>query len=109
MPKFARALRAAAGVLAAQNYLNQPVTVLEQVLTGTYADGLGGVKRVPDRVSFEPYPYQSMALWMMTQMKRWGQVKGDVRWRDVAEQVYLATDAGARMRDAGLTVPPSAS
>ena len=23
------------------NYLNQPVTVVEQVLTGTFADGLG--------------------------------------------------------------------
>ena len=97
-----------AGVIAAQNYLNQPVTVVEQALTGTYADGLGGVKRVPDRVSFEPYPYQSMALWIMTQMKRWGQVKGDVHWRDVAEQVYLATDAGAKMRELGLSVPASA-
>ncbi len=97
-----------AGVIAAQNYLNQPETVVEQALTGTYADGLGGVKRVPDRVSFEPFPYQSMALWIMTQMKRWGQVKGDLQWRDVAEQVYLATDAGARMKDLGLTVPGSA-
>ena len=26
------------------NYLNQPVTVMEQALTGTYADGLGGIK-----------------------------------------------------------------
>jgi len=97
-----------AGVIAAQNYLNQPVTVVEQALTGTYADGLGAIKRVPDRVSFEPFPYQSMALWIMTQMKRWGQVKGDVQWRDVAEQVYLATDAGAKMRELGLTVPASA-
>ncbi len=97
-----------AGVIAAQNYLNQPVTVVEQALTGTYADGLGAVKRVPDRVSFEPFPYQSMALWIMTQMKRWGQVKGDVQWRDVAEQVYLATDAGSKMRDLGLAVPASA-
>ncbi len=97
-----------AGVIAAQNYLNQPVTVVEQALTGTYADGLGGVKRVPDRVSFEPFPYQSMALWIMTQMKRWGQIKGDVRWRDVAEQVYLATDAGAKMRELGMTPPASA-
>jgi len=97
-----------AGVIAAQNYLNQPQTVVEQALTGTYADGLGGVKRVPDRVSFEPFPYQSMALWIMTQMKRWGQVKGDLQWRDVAEQVFLATDAGARMKDLGLTVPASA-
>jgi nitrate/nitrite transport system substrate-binding protein len=66
------------GVISAQNYLNQPPTVVEQALTGTYADGLGGVQRVPDRVSFEPFPYQSMALWIMTQMKRWGQVKGDL-------------------------------
>ena len=41
----------------------------------------------------------------MTQMKRWGQIKGDVAWRDIAQQVYLATDAAARMKDAGLTPP----
>ena len=97
-----------AAVVAGQNYLNQPETVVEQSLTGTYADGLGGVKRVPDRVSFEPFPYQSMALWIMTQMKRWGQVKGDLQWRDVAQQVYLATDAGAKMKELGMTVPASA-
>ena len=96
-----------AAVISAQNYLNQPETVVEQALTGTYADGLGGVKRVPDRVGFEPFPYQSMALWIMTQMKRWGQVKGDLQWRDVAQQVYLATDAGAKMKELGLTVPGS--
>jgi len=97
-----------AGVIAGQNYLNQPVTVVEQALTGTYADGLGGVKRQPDRVSFEPFPYQSMALWIMTQMKRWGQVRGDIPWRDVAEQVFLATEAGDKMRELGLTPPASA-
>jgi len=97
-----------AGVIAGQNYLNQPVTVVEQALTGTYADGLGAVKRQPDRVSFEPFPYQSMALWIMTQMKRWGQVRGDIRWRDVAEQVFLATEAEAKMRELGLTPPANA-
>jgi nitrate/nitrite transport system substrate-binding protein len=97
-----------ADVISAQNYLNQPPTVVEQSLTGTYADGLGTVKHVPDRVSFEPFPYQSMALWIMTQMKRWGQVKGDLQWRDVAQQVYLATDAGAKMKELGLPAPDSA-
>ena len=29
------------------NYLNQPLTVVEQVLTGTFADGLGNVQRCP--------------------------------------------------------------
>jgi len=97
-----------ADVISAQNYLNQPPTVVEQALTGTYADGLGTVQRVPDRVSFEPFPYQSMALWIMTQMKRWGQVKGDLQWREVAQQVYLATDAGAKMKELGLPTPDSA-
>ena len=95
-------------MISAQNYLNQPPTVVEQSLTGTYADGLGTVQRVPDRVSFEPFPYQSMALWIMTQMKRWGQVKGDLQWREVAQQVYLATDAGAKMKELGLPTPDSA-
>ena len=30
-----------AEAIAPANYLNQPVTVLEQILTGTFADGLG--------------------------------------------------------------------
>ena len=28
----------------------------------------------------------------MTQMKRWGQIKGDVDYAGVAEQVFLATE-----------------
>ena len=37
-----------AEAIAPANYLNQPVTVVEQVLTGTYADGLGNVQKVPE-------------------------------------------------------------
>ena len=94
-----------AGIISAQNYLNQPLTVVEQALTGTYADGLGGIKRVPERVSFDPFPYGAMAVWIMTQMKRWGQVKGDIAWKDVATEVFLTADAAAAMKEAGLTPP----
>jgi nitrate/nitrite transport system substrate-binding protein len=94
-----------AKVISAQNYLNQPETVVTQALTGTYADGLGAVKKVPDRVSFEPFPYDSMALWIMTQMKRWGQVKGDLQWNDVARQVFLDTDCAKLMQETGATPP----
>jgi nitrate/nitrite transport system substrate-binding protein len=97
-----------ATAIAAPNYLNQPTTVVEQVLTGTYADGLGAIQKDPNRIGFAPFPWQSMALWIMTQMKRWGQIKGDVNWRGVAEQVFLATDAAAKMKEAGLAVPASA-
>ncbi|MGG5821192.1 CmpA/NrtA family ABC transporter substrate-binding protein [Falsiroseomonas sp. HW251] len=97
--------REVANAIAGQNYLNQPPTVVEQVLTGTFADGLGQVRRVPDRIGFDPFPWHSMAMWIMTQMKRWGQLQRDVDYRQVAEQVFLATDAAKAMRDLGQPVP----
>ncbi|CAL76582.1 putative nitrate ABC transporter (Substrate-binding protein) (ntrA-like protein) [Bradyrhizobium sp. ORS 278] len=94
-----------AEAIAPANYINAPVTVLEQVLTGTYADGLGGVKTDPKRVDFDPFPWQSFAVWMLTQMKRWGQIKGEVDYKAVAEQIYLATDTRKVMTEMGLTPP----
>ena len=44
----------------------------------------------------------------LTQMKRWGQISGEVDYKSVAEQVYLATDTGKVMKDMGLT-PPATS
>ena len=85
------------------------MSVLDQVLTGTYADGLGGVKHDPDRVTFDPFPWESFAVWILTQMKRWGQVKGDVDYATIAKQVFLATDAARAMKDAGLTPPAGVS
>jgi nitrate/nitrite transport system substrate-binding protein len=96
-----------AAAIAGQNYLNQPPTVVEQVLTGTFADGLGQVRRVPDRIGFDPFPWHSMAVWILTQMKRWGQIRGDVDYAGVAQQVFLALDAGKAMREMGLSVPTS--
>jgi nitrate/nitrite transport system substrate-binding protein len=93
--------------IAPANYLNQPVQVLEQVMTGHFADGLGKVRNVPDRVDFDPFPWQSMAVWMLTQMKRWGYLKGDVNYKQIAEQVFLATDARKRLKEMGLPAPAS--
>ena len=98
-----------ATAIAAPNYLNQPVTVVEQVLTGTYADGLGKVLTDPDRIDFDPMPWGSFAVWILTQMKRWGQVKGDVDYQKIASEVFLATDAVRLMREAGLTPPAEAN
>ncbi len=97
-----------AEAIAPANYLNAPPIVIEQVLTGTYADGLGAIKTDAKRVDFDPFPWQSFAVWMMTQMKRWGQIKGDVDYKTVAEQVFLAADTGRVMKDMGLTPPATA-
>ena len=46
-----------AEAIAPANYLNQPVTVVEQILTGTYADGLGNVKN-----DAQPHRFRSVPL-----------------------------------------------
>ncbi len=97
-----------AKVIAPKEYLNQPEAVLTQVLTGKFADGLGNVRNVPDRADFNPIPWQSMAVWMLTQMKRWGYVKGDVNYKQLAEQVFLLTDAKKQMKALGETAPDGA-
>lgn len=91
--------------ISAPKYLNQPQTVVDQVLTGRFADGLGNVRNVPTRIDFDPFPWQSMAVWMLTQMKRWGYIKGDVSYKQIAEKVFLATDARKRMAELGYQAP----
>ncbi|TVP49021.1 MAG: nitrate ABC transporter substrate-binding protein, partial [Halomonas sp.] len=91
------------------NYLNQPVTVIEQVLTGRYADGLGEVQNVPNRIDFDPFPWHSMAVWILTQMKRWGYIEGHVDYQQVARDVFLATDAQDVMRELGYDAPEETS
>jgi nitrate/nitrite transport system substrate-binding protein len=91
-----------AKVISPQAYLNQPETVVAQVLTGRFADGLGNVLTVPDRADFDPMPWQSMAVWMLTQMQRWGYVKGEVNYNQIAERVFLITDARKHMKDLGM-------
>ena len=97
-----------AKVISPTAYLNQPETVVNQVLSGKFADGLGGVKNVPDRTDFDPVPWQSMAVWMLTQMKRWGYIKGDVNYKQIAEQVFLLTDAKKQMKLLDQKVPEGA-
>jgi nitrate/nitrite transport system substrate-binding protein len=97
-----------AKVISPAQYLNQPEAVLQQVLTGKFADGLGNVKNVPERADFDPVPWQSMAVWMLTQLKRWGYLKGDVNYKQVAEKVFLITDAKKYMKELGQPVPEGA-
>jgi nitrate/nitrite transport system substrate-binding protein len=94
-----------AKAIAPKNYLNQPEEVVAAVLTGQYDDGLGNKKNVPDRIDFNPFPWHSMGVWILTQMKRWGYVKGDVDYKKIAEQVYRAADCGRIMKELGYTPP----
>jgi nitrate/nitrite transport system substrate-binding protein len=38
-------------------------------------------------------------------MKRWGYVKGDVKYKEIIDKVYLLTDAKKQMKEIGMPVP----
>ena len=90
-----------AKAISPTNYLNQPTIVLEQVLTGRFADGLGKIQNVPDRIDFDPFPWHSMAVWILSQMKRWRHVEGEFDYKQVAEQVYLAAECDSLIKELG--------
>ena len=94
-----------AKAIAPKNYLNQPEEVLEQILTGVFPDGRGNTRTVPDRIDFDPYPWHSMAIWILTQMKRWGYIKGDVNYKKIAEEVYLTSSCREVMQAMGHKAP----
>jgi nitrate/nitrite transport system substrate-binding protein len=97
-----------AKVISPAAYLNQPETVVEQVLTGKFADGLGSVQNVPTRADFDPVPWHSMSVWILSQMKRWGYVKGEVDYKGLTEKVFLLTDAKKHMKELNQKVPDGA-
>jgi len=94
-----------AKAISPRNYLNQPEEVVEQVLTGQFPDGLGNMRNEPDRIDFNPFPWHSMAVWILSQMKRWGYLKEDIDYKKVAEQVFLAADCREIMKQQGYNAP----
>lgn len=94
-----------AKVLAQPQYLNAPEIVVEQVITGRYADGLGAIKSDPRRIDYQPFPHYSAAVWLMAQLRRWNMLKDDIDYKKLAEQVMLATDAERIIREQGGTPP----
>jgi nitrate/nitrite transport system substrate-binding protein len=95
-----------AKVLAQPQYLNAPEPVIEQVITGRYADGLGELREDARRIDYQPFPHYAAAVWMMTQLRRWNILKEDIDYKRLAEQVMLATDAARIIRENGATPPP---
>ncbi|WP_430911597.1 CmpA/NrtA family ABC transporter substrate-binding protein [Methylobacterium sp. sgz302541] len=97
--------REVAELLAPAKYLNQPKPVLEQVLLGRYADGLGKIVEAKDRIGFDPFPYESTGIWLLTQLRRWKIIPQELDYRAVAERVFAATDAGRVLAAQGRTPP----
>jgi nitrate/nitrite transport system substrate-binding protein len=96
-----------AKVLAQPQYINAPEIVVDQVISGRYADGLGNIKTAADRVDYQPFPQYSAAVWLMVQLRRWNMLKEDLDYKKLAQEVMLATEAEKIMRDMGVDPPPA--
>jgi nitrate/nitrite transport system ATP-binding protein len=80
-------------MLSQGRYVNTPAEVLARSMTGTlqFAPDLAPEQR-PDFNVFQRYaagfPWRSHALWLLTQMARWGQLPAPQSLQPIAEAVY---------------------
>ena len=102
-----------AEAISERAFLNQPVEVVEAVLTGNFEDGLGNTLDVPDRIDFDPYPWQSFANWISSQLVRWdlqgdgkaAQEITDETYNTIGEEVFLTDLARELAEEVGLNPP----
>jgi nitrate/nitrite transport system substrate-binding protein len=83
-------------LLAKPQYVGADVKVLEASMLGKFTFASGDTRDVPMFNIFHRenagYPYYSDAIWVLTQMRRWGQIaedKPDSWYLDTAKSVYL--------------------
>jgi nitrate/nitrite transport system substrate-binding protein len=76
-----------AAAISERAFLNQPTEVVEAVLTGTLKTARATPSSVPDRIDFDPYPWQSFANWISSQLVRWD-LQGDGMAAKITEEGY---------------------
>ena len=102
-----------AQAISARAFLNQPVEVVEAVLTGNFEDGQGNTRQIPDRIDFDPYPWQSFANWISSQLLRWdlqgdGKVKqviSEGKYNEVGQKIFLTDLARELAEEVGQNPP----
>ncbi|MCC7253637.1 CmpA/NrtA family ABC transporter substrate-binding protein [Hyphomicrobium sp.] len=102
--------REAARILAQPGYVGLAEEVIARPLTGTLICGGRQADVVdPDLVvfhrGFANFPWRSHALWLMTQMIRWGQVREPFDLKALAEQVFRTDLYRGAVAAMGVAVP----
>jgi nitrate/nitrite transport system substrate-binding protein len=97
-------------IISAKSYVNAPESVVENSMTGTWLyTKAEGPQQMPDFNVFFRYaatfPWQSHAVWFLTQMVRWGQIEQPFNFRKVAAQVYRSDIYREAAKDLGIAVP----
>ncbi|MEO1403368.1 MAG: CmpA/NrtA family ABC transporter substrate-binding protein [Cyanobacteria bacterium J06635_1] len=99
-----------AAAIAPREYLNQPVDVLEAVMTGQFEDGQGNTFDIPDRINFDPYPWKSFASWISTQLVRWDYMPTEkANYDEIGEQIFLTDLARELAEELGADAPTEIS
>ena len=102
-----------AQAISERAFLNQPVEVVQAVLTGNFEDGLGNTQDIPNRIDFDPYPWQSFANWISSQLVRWD-LQGDGKagqeitpetYDAVGQNIFLTDLARELAEEVGQTPP----
>ncbi|MFN0239031.1 MAG: ABC transporter substrate-binding protein [Aquificaceae bacterium] len=91
--------------ISAREYLNQPEQVVSAVLTGNFEDGKGRKHSISDRIDFDPYPWKSFAVWIISQMARWDYLKSVGDPRKSADAIYDTEGIRRAMTQLGLKAP----
>ena len=84
--------RSTAQLLSGSDYLDAPLDCIEPRLLGDYADGLGNTWHDPHALQLHNkgevnQPWLSDGMWFMTQFRRWGLLRDDPDYLEVARQV----------------------
>jgi len=102
-----------AAAISTRAFLNQPTEVVEAVLTGKFDDGNGNTLDIPDRIDFDPYPWQSFANWISSQLVRWdlqddGKVATAITketYNEVGQEIFLTDLARELAEELGQDPP----
>jgi len=95
-----------AKAIAPQNYLNQPETVLEQILTGTYGRRLGNGEEGSQPHRFRSLPVEPVRDLDPDPDETLGTAQGRCRLCQGRGDVFLATDnTASMMKQMGLAPP----
>ena len=80
------------------------------MLTGKFENGLGESFNIPDRIDFNPYPWQRFAGWIQSQLVRWdlGKAASAIQagtFDANSAAVFLTKEAQELERSMGLNPP----
>jgi ABC-type nitrate/sulfonate/bicarbonate transport system substrate-binding protein len=97
-------------ILAREDYVNAPQDVVKMSMIGSFRYALDqDPVPLPDFNVFyrhaATFPWRSHAVWFLTQMLRWGQLREPLNILEVAEQVYRPDLYREAARELGLPYP----